>query len=150
MTRALLLSSVLLLTACGGGDVAMAAYVDQAEQICERAQSEFEALEVPRTAEGFAPYADQLVEVAEQAQNDLEALTPPEDDREELQERVLTPFAGVVEEGKAFAEKVRAAGTDQSKLLPLLSQRPTTDEIDIEYLRSYGLDTCADAIESAG
>lgn len=150
MRRALLLSTTLLLTACGGGDDAKAAYVERAQSVCERAQADFEALTVPTTPAGFAPYADQLVAVVEDAQTELEALTPPEGDRKELQDRVLTPFAELVDEGKAFAEKVRAAGTDQGKLLPLLSQRPTTDGIDTEYLRSYGLKTCADAIEAAG
>ena len=150
MRRALLLSTVLLLAACGGGDDEKAAYVEQANSVCADARAEFEALTVPTTPEGFAPYAEQLVAVVEKAQTELEALTPPADDRQELEDRVLTPFAGLVEDGKQFAEKVRAADGDQAKLLPLLSQRPSADDIDTEFLREYGAETCADAIEAAG
>lgn len=150
MRRALLLSTALLLAACGGGDDEKAAYVEQANAVCEDARAEFEALTVPTTPDGFAPYAEQLVEVVEKAQTELNGLTPPADDRQELEERVLTPFAGLVDEGKEFAEQVRAADGDQAKLLSLLSKRPSADDIDTDYLREYGAETCADAIEAAG
>jgi len=145
MRRALLLSTVLLLTACGGDD-AKEAFVRDATQICERAAADSEALKTPSTPAEFAPYADSLVRIAEQAQQDLTELELPEADREDLQSRVLDPFADVVEEGRAFADKVRAAGEDQAKLLPLLSQVPDAGEVDLEYLRDYGLGTCADVI----
>ena len=45
---------------------------------------------------------------------------------------------------------MRAAGTDQAKLLSLLSQRPTAEGIDVEFLRGYGLSSCAEAVELAG
>jgi hypothetical protein len=71
-------------------------------------------------------------------------------DEAELREKVLDPFAEVVEQGKAFAGDVEAAGTDQAALLALISQRPSAAAVDTEYLRTYGLPTCADAIEQAG
>jgi hypothetical protein len=86
------------------------------------------------------------VRIAKQAQQELAELEPPSDDRADLESKVLEPFADVVEEGEAFAEKVRAAGTDQAKLLPLLSEVPDAGNVDIEYLRSYDLDSCADVI----
>ena len=150
MRRALLLSTALLLAACGGGDDEKTAYVEQANSVCEDARAEFEALKVPTTPEGFAPYAEQLVAVVEKAQTELEALTPPADDRQELEDRVLIPLQGLVDEGKQYVEQVRDAGADQAKLLSLLSKRPTADDIDTEYLRDYGAGTCADAIEDAG
>jgi Tfp pilus assembly protein PilP len=150
MRRALLLSTALLLAACGGGDDEKSAYVEQANAVCEDARSEFEALEAPTTPDGFAPYAEQLVAVVEKAQTELEALTPPADDREELESRVLRPLAGLVDEGKQYVEQVHAAGGDQAKLLPLLSKRPSAAEIDTDYLREYGAETCAEAIEAAG
>ena len=146
MRRALLLSTVLLLAACGGDDE-KAAFIDAATSVCEQAAAESKALTTPKTAAEFAPYAEKIVGIAEQAQQDLEALEPPSDDREELERRVLEPFADVVEEGRQFAQKVRDAGEDQAKLLPLLGQVPDAGEVDLEYLRSYGLDTCADVIE---
>ena len=149
MRRALLLSTALLLAACGGEDE-KATYVEQANAVCEDARAEFEALKVPTTPEGFAPYAEQLVAVVEKAQTELEALTPPADDREELESRVLRPLDGLVDEGKQYVEQVREAGADQSKLLALLSKRPSAADIDTEFLREYGAGTCADAIEAAG
>lgn len=150
MRRALLLSTALLLPACGGGDDEKAAYVERASAICEEAAAEFEALPAPSTPDTIAPYADRLVAVIEDAQTELTALTPPEEDRAELEEKVLEPLGDLVADGKDFADRVREAGSDQAKLLPLLSQRPSTDDIDIAFLRSYGLDSCADAVEQAG
>ena len=146
-----LLLSALLLTACGGDDVdPKVAYVEQATGVCDEAQRAFEALATPTTPEGFAPYADELVGILETAQTELAGLTPPPDDEAELREKVLDPFAEVVEQGKAFAGDVEAAGTDQAALLALISQRPSAAAVDTEYLRTYGLPTCADAIEQAG
>jgi hypothetical protein len=151
MRRALLLSTVLLLTACGGGgDDEKAAYVERASAVCEEARSEVQALAVPTTPEGFAPYADQLVAVVEKAHTELAALTPPEDDRADLQDRVLTPLGELVTAGEEYAGKVREAGSDQGELLVLLGQRPTSQGIDTEYLREYGLESCAEAVEKAG
>ena len=149
MRRALLLSTALLLAACGGDD-AKAAYVERASAICEDTAQEIEALKFPAKPEEFAPYADSLVGVVEKAQTELTGLTPPEEDRAQLEDKVLDPLADLVEQGRAFAAKVRAAGTDQKKLLPLLTQRPTTEAIDTEFLREYGLEDCADAVEKAG
>jgi len=143
------LSLVLVTTGCGGEDDvdAKQAYVDQATAVCERAQSAFTALPQPSSAAAFAPFADETVSIAERAQGELAELTPPEADRAELETKVLDPFSDLVGEAEAFAEQVKAAGTDQAKLLPLLSTRPTTGDIDLEFLRSYGLETCAEAID---
>jgi hypothetical protein len=146
-----LLTSTLLLAGCGGDEVdPKVAYVEQATGVCDEAQRAFEALATPTTPEGFAPYANDLVGILETAQTELTGLTPPPDDRAELESRVLEPFGEVVEEGKAFAEEVEAAGTDQAKLLALIGQQPSAAGVDTEYLRTYGLPTCADAIEQAG
>ena len=148
MRRALLLTTAVLLTACGGGgDDEKAAFVKEATAVCEKAAADKDALKAPAAAAEFAPYADALVKIAEQAQTDLAALEPPADDRAELEERVLQPFGDVVEEGRQFAAKVKAAGGDQAKLLPLLSEVPDSGEVDLDYLRSYGLGTCADVID---
>lgn len=146
MRRVLLLTTALLLTACGGGEDEKAAFVAEANAVCEKAATDSKALRSPTTPAEFAPYADGLVRVAKQAQADLAALTPPEADEPELRSKVLEPFADVVAEGEAFAKKVRAAGGDQAKLLPLLSQVPDSGDVDLEYLRTYGLETCADVI----
>lgn len=151
MRRALLLLPFLLLPACGddGADI-KAAYVSDAAAVCDTAVEEFEALSTPTTPEGFAPYADSVVGIIEKAHAELAALTPPEDDREALEQRALDPLEDLVAEGEEFADEVRAAGADQAELLALLSQRPKVDGIDVEYLREYGLDSCAEAVEQAG
>ena len=146
-TRTLLpLLLLAVLPACSGGNDEKAAYVESATAVCDEAVAATEALGSP-TAD-FAVYARSVVEIAEKAQSDLAELEPPEADAEELRTRVLDPFADVVEEGRKFSKKVSAAGSDTSKLLPLLSQVPDSGEVDLEYLREYGLDSCADAIET--
>ena len=175
MTSRLLLlpALVLALSACSGGDGSTTAggsttggspspspspsyeevreaYVEQAREICERADAELRALGTPTTPEGFATAVQETVGIAEQAQRDLSELTPPERDRAELEERVLDPFAELVEEGRAYAERIDAAGSDQAQLLGLLAERPTTEGIDLDYLRSYDLDACAEAIAQTG
>ena len=147
MRRALLLSGALLLTACGGGDDAKKEYVDSATKVCKEAAEQRDALTQPTAPADFADYVNDLVTIAEKAQADLQALEPPSEDKDELEKRVLDPFGQLVEEGRQFAEKVEAAGGDQSKLFPLLSQIPDPKKVDLEYLRSYGLDTCADIID---
>lgn len=150
MRRALLLLPFLLLPACGDGEDVKAAYVADATTVCDEAVADFEALTTPSTPEGFALYADELVGIIATAHEQLTALTPPEDDRAQLQERALDPLGKLVTEGEAYAEEVRAAGADQSKLLALLSTRPSGKSIDVEYLREYGLESCAEAVEKAG
>ena len=150
---------VLALSACsGGGDEPAAqeevdpkqAYVEQASEICTSADEEFAALTPPTTPDQFGPFVQETVGIADRAQRRLAALTPPEEDRADLESKVLTPFAGLVEQGRAWSAKVQAAGTDQAALLPLLDERPTSAGIDKEFLREYGLTSCADAISKVG
>lgn len=150
MRPALLLSTVLLLAACGGGEDEKAAYLQDAKAVCESTTEQVEALTVPTAPEGFAPYADSLVEILQTAHHELAGLTPPQDDAAELQEKVIDPLEELVADGKDYAEQVRAAGTDQMTLLTLLSQRPSAEGIDTDFLRDYGLPTCAEAVEKAG
>jgi hypothetical protein len=144
--RLLLPAVVLTLAACGGGEDARAEYVEQASAICSDAQAQLEAEERPAAVEGFAPYVDRVVEIAEEAEAELRALEPPEDDRAELEEKLLEPLSAQVEEGREYAAKVTAAGTDTSQLLPLLSQVPGTGDIDLAYVEEYGLSACTELI----
>lgn len=153
VTPRLLLLPVLAvsLAGCGGGgDDAKKAYVADASAICVNADSAFSRLKTPSAAADFAPFVRDTIAIAEKAQGDLSALTPPAGDKADLEKKVLQPFAKLVQDGKAFGDQVEAAGTDQAKLLPLVSKRPTAAGIDLDYLRSYGLGTCADAIDKAG
>ena len=153
---ALAVSAVL--TACSGNGGGAAeeevdpkqAYVAAASEICTSADEDFAALTPPTTPEQFSPYVQQTVGIADRARTQLAELTPPEQDRADLETKVLTPFAALVEQSKAWADRVAAAGADQAKLLPLLGSRPTSAGIDKEYLRSYGLESCADAVARVG
>ena len=143
----LLPTLALVVAACGGDTDPKADYVEKANSVCADADDDFADLQQPTAVTEFAPFAQKTVAVAEKAQQDLAELTPPEQDRAELEAKALAPFAALVEEGKAFAEKVSAAGADQAALLALLPERPTAEKIDLEFLRAYGLGTCADAIK---
>lgn len=160
MRRALLVLPLLVLTAavsaCGGSDTGggggaggvdpRAAYVASATKVCQAAQSEAKALKAPTKPEEFKPFVDASVAIAQRAQAGLSTLTPPPADAAPLRSKVLDPFAALVVQGEAYAAKVTAAGTDQAKLLALLSEQPTPAGIDLVYLRGYGLDVCADVV----
>ena len=166
--RALVLPALLLaLTACTGGEgggtttaedteptpsyeQVREAYVSDATEVCERADADLRALEAPTAPEDFAPYVADTVAIAERAHSELSGLAPPERDRAELEQRVLQPLAVLVEDAREYSTRVQAAGDDQAQLLPLLAEQPTAEGIDLEHLRSYGLQACADAIEQAG
>ena len=150
---------VLAVSACSGGDEPAAqeevdpkqAYVEQASEICTSADEEFVALGgTPTTPEQFGPYVQDSIGIADRARSQLAGLAPPEEDRAELESKVLTPLADLVEQGRAWSGQVTAAGTDQAALLELLGTRPSSAGIDKEYLREYGLTTCADAISRLG
>jgi hypothetical protein len=149
MRRALLLVPALLLAACGGGGTdAKAEFVAAADEVCAEAKADFDAGTQPTELDKLADYVDGVVRVLEQAEADLSALTPPEDDKAEIQAKLLGPLEADVKVAQDFAAKVRAAGGNGVKLLPLLSQRPKTT-VDVAFARSYGLGTCAEAAEAA-
>jgi hypothetical protein len=154
------LAAAAVLAACSGGGGAgepaeeqvdpKQAYVEAATEVCSSADEDFAALTPPTTPEQFSPYVQETIGIADRARTQLAELTPPEQDRADLESKVLTPFAALVEQGKAWSAQVTAAGADQAKLLPLLGSRPTSAGIDKDYLRSYGLESCADAIARVG
>ena len=144
-SRLLLPVALVALVACGGDD-AKAEYVEQATAICTDAKTQLDAEQRPATPDGFAPYVQRVVEIGEEASAELLALDPPEDDREELQARLLEPLVTQVQAGRDYAAKVEAAGNDTAQLLPLLSQVPDTGDIDLEYAADYGLSTCTELL----
>ena len=155
--RALLVLPMLVLVGCGGDEPApaaaprgpdlKAAYVAEATELCQAAKTKADALVTPTTAELFPPFVARSVALVTGAQTDLAALAPPPGDADQLRRRVLDPFAVLAEKATAYGAAIKAAGADQAKLLPLLTQAPKPDGIDLAYLRQYGLGVCADVIE---
>ena len=139
-------TTVLVLAACGGGEDEKAEYVEQASAVCSEAKAQLDAEQRPTAADGFAPFVQRVVEIAEVAEGKLLALEPPEDDKAELEQKLLDPLSAQVEQGRQYAAKVEAAGTEQAKLLPLLSQVPGTGDIDVAYVEEYGLKACTELI----
>ena len=157
--RLLVPALLLALSACSAGGAEPAAeqevdpkqaYVSAASEICTSADEDFAALTPPTTPEAFSPFVQETIGIADRAQTQLAELEPPVQDRAALESKVLTPFADLVEQGKAWSAQVTAAGADQATLLTLLASRPTSDAVDKEFLRSYGLESCADAIARVG
>jgi hypothetical protein len=136
---------LLVLPACGDDGEDREAYVAQANTVCQEALDIHATLAQPTAPGQVAPYVESLVRLARTTSERLSALTPPEDDREEVERRVLDPLAQQVEEGEAFAARVRAAGDDGAQLGALLADIPGLGDIDVQFARDYGMDTCADA-----
>ena len=160
MTPALWLTVplVLVLSACGGsstgsssgsGSSTKAAYVQQAAQVCRDAgAAKLKAgSSTPSSTAAIAPYVDALVAVAKDAAGKLRALTPPPADQAALASKLLDPLDVQVTEGEAFAAKVRAAGSDDAKVLGLLGNKPGAGKIDVPFLKAYGLDDCVQAAQ---
>ena len=142
------LAVLTTVTACGGGGGdAKDAYLVAATNVCEVAKTDTAALKSSASAADLKQFVDNSLAIAKRAQSELQQLTPPPDDVAELKTKVLDPFATLITQGEAYAAKVTAAGTDQAKLLPLLAEQPKPDGIDLDFLRSYGLPTCADVIK---
>lgn len=144
--RLLLPLLALALVGCSGGDPKKE-FIDEANGICEDAEDDFANLRQPTSVVELAPFAEKTLVIVQKAQRELAELTPPEQDRAELETRVLNPFAALVTEAEGFVEQVKAAGQDQAQLIALISKRPDPSKIDLAFLRSYGLGTCADAIQ---
>lgn len=156
MRRASLVLSPLVLTllvlpACGGGDEqAKAAYVEQAEAVCARANAARQAVPAATSAAGIPKAVRALVDVAAGATAELAALKPPEKDAAQIQEKFVGPLQSQVQDGQAYAARVQAAkGSDAGALLRLLAEAPTETRADLEFLRDYGFRACVEAADTA-
>ena len=159
LPRVLVLPGVLVfglaLASCGGSSAdaagaAKSAYVQQAAQVCREAEAaKLKAgAATPTRTQDIAPYVDALVAVAKEAAAKLRAVVPPAADRAALTTRLLDPLDAQVTEGQAFAAKVRAAGTDDAKVLALLADKPGAGKIDVQFVKDYGLDACVKAAQA--
>lgn len=121
------------------------AYIKEADAVCRRSNAEFSRLEerylksFPPPLETWARFLPGVVEVARASLADLKRITPPDADKETIddllarQERLLDDF-----EQAATA----AAAKDEDRFLKLSQKAfPAGDEIDAD-LRAYGFEAC--------
>jgi hypothetical protein len=155
---ALALPVLLLAAACGGSDkdhtssgLSKAAYIQQAEAICTRANADIKALKPPATIDAVEALVVQTVQIAESATKQIEALDPPAADKADIKAKVLDPLDGQLAEGKAFLEKVRTALAkhDQAALGQLIANPPTGSKADLSWMRSYGFHACVEAADTS-
>lgn len=156
MRSALVLVPALLLTACGGGgDSAYAqqkkAYLAKANAVCAKGVQARKAAGTPSSVVAIPGYVQSVVLQAADLVAELDALDPPPRDAQEIQNKVILPLRRQVAEGQDYAKKVRqAAAKDPNSVLALLGQAPTQVQADVGFLKSYGLTTCAQAVDVSG
>lgn len=126
------------LAGCGGGGDALskAQFVEQGNKICERTQQRIiQGAERKFTVEGEIPSAQQITDFAnetvdpalEEQLNGLRELTPPQDDRERVED--------ILNAGQAGLEEVRRDPTS------LIGERDPLENYN-ELASGYGLDKC--------
>jgi hypothetical protein len=156
---ALALPLLLTVSACSTGQEAesgesledrRAAYVEQAEEACTTANDELDALERPTGIDGVANYTDAVVDLLTRTVSEVGTAEPPEEDRDEVTEKVLDPLADDVARAEEYAGQVRAAAeaNDSAALLGLVSEVPNTSA-DLAFMRDYGLIECARAADTS-
>lgn len=140
----------------GGGDSGPSleerreAYVGSAEQVCTDANAEVAAIPTPTSIDTVAPYADAVVAVLKETVEQVAALEVPEEDRADLEEKVLEPLESDVAVAQQYAADVKTAADagDQAALLKLVQELPQTTA-DLEFMRKYGLFECAKAADTS-
>lgn len=125
------------LAGCGGDDaLTKSQFVEQGNRICERTQQRItEAAERRFTTEGEIPSSEQITSFAnesvdpalEEQLNRLRELTPPQDDRERVED--------ILNAGQAGLEEVRRDPTS------LIGERDPLENYR-ELASGYGLDKC--------
>ena len=144
---------LLLVAACSGGggddlEERRNAYLDRAEAVCERTNADIDALGTPAGVEQVPEFADKAVAIVQRTVEELSAVEPPEEDRAEVEQKVLEPLADDVETAEQYAEQVKAAAAanDQAGLLRLLQESPQTTA-DVAFMRDYGYVECVEAVQ---
>ena len=151
----MLVMSVLLATACGGGGsngAAKAAYLSQAEAICSEANAEKKALKTPLSTTEFAAFAEKAVAIVDHTTSRLAALSPPAGDRAALTSHVFAPLRGQLVVAHAYVAEVQTAARhhDQPALIRLLGNPPTQTKADLRWMAKYGFKDCVKAADTSG
>lgn len=154
---ALLPLAAVALTACSSGGSGgslpdrRAAYLKQAEAVCQQANDKAAALQTPTSLTAIPAFADQGLALVRSTVSSLKAVPPPAEDRAQIEAKVLTPLTSDEATAAAYVDKVKAAAAanDNATLLRLVQERPRTTA-DVAFMRSYGFDQCIKAAQLSG
>jgi hypothetical protein len=151
-TALLLPALTLALTACGDSlDERRAAYLADAEAVCADSNAKAANLGSPATVREVPVFARAAVLLVRATVDGLEDLEPPEEDRAEVQDKVVGPLRADVEVAEDYAAQITAAAEadDVERLLALGDEVPGTGA-DVAFMREYGFDECVRAAEQTG
>ncbi len=153
MKRAAAVVPLLLLVAACGGKDGKAQYLSKAEALCTKINEQRTQLQnnVPTEPAELPAYVDKVLATARDASSQLSALEAPEQDRAQIDAKVLQPLRAQVADAEAFGEKLKAAArkNDGIALLNLLQTAPTGTRVDVTFMRDYGFKACADAADTS-
>lgn len=160
MRRALVPLLVLGLTACSGGggeqeaptlEERRDAYVAEAEDVCAEANEAVDGVQLPTSVSEVPTTADEVLGIARSTVEEVAALAPPEEDRAELEEKVLGPLRGDLTGLEEYVDQLKAAAAsnDGATLLRLSQERPQTTA-DLGFMRDYGFVECVTAAGQTG
>ncbi len=116
-------------------------FIEQGDEICQRADDRTEDIEEPDDLESIGAYADEVAPIFEEAGDDFEALEAPEDGQE-----VQDAFVDLVREGQDTLVQLRAAveDDDQERVQELGQDLSDLGEGVNDQLRDYGFEQCGE------
>jgi hypothetical protein len=102
----------------GGGELSKDEFIEQADEICAEAEAKSDAVDDPRTAEGYVGWSDEQIEIGEETKAELEDLEPPSDVEDDF-----GSYLENVDETIALLEEIRTAAEagDEDELRELLT-----------------------------
>jgi prophage DNA circulation protein len=147
---AILVSSAVLLAACGGdgGDnpaeeetLTREQYIERADAICRTAAEDFENLDRPQSAEELEPFVDQARDRTEALISDLRDLEPPDEISDEV-DTILTNLESAVDR---FPDLLEAADDQDVEAIQRINAE-IQQEVDAanEAAQEIGLQDCGD------
>ena len=137
---------ILLIAGCGDSkksspdeQVTRAAYAQQADVVCQKAEDALEALGQPDGLNDLPAYATQAAAIVTQERDDLEALQPPVGDEDRVNELNETLDA-IVRVAKGL-EKVAASG-DPAAIDDFVKQNGAADQKAKTLAKDLGMQVC--------
>jgi hypothetical protein len=142
----ILVPLVLLIAGCGDAkkpspdeQVTRAAYAQQADAVCLKADGDLKALGQPDGLNDLPAYATKAAAIVTRERDDLKALQPPPGDEERVKE-LNTAVDAIVRVAKGL-EKVAAAG-DPAALADFVKQNGAADAKAKKLAKDLGMQVC--------